>query len=111
MNDFVKVARTTDFATRKSMRVTIGNVDVALFAVDGVYHAVQNDCPHQHFSALHDGILNGGEITCPMHGWTFDLASGMATIGGGRLKRYAVKVVGNDILVEAPDDEPDWAKK
>ena len=111
MSDFVKVARTTDFTTRKSMRVTIGNVDVALFAVDGVYHAVQNDCPHQHFSALHDGILNGGEITCPMHGWTFDLASGKATIGGGRLKRYAVKVDGNDILVEVPDDEPDWAKK
>jgi nitrite reductase/ring-hydroxylating ferredoxin subunit len=56
-------------------------------------------------------MLNGGEITCPMHGWTFDLASGKATIGGGRLKRYAVKVVGNDILIEVPNDEPDWAKK
>ncbi|MCX6133732.1 MAG: Rieske 2Fe-2S domain-containing protein [Ignavibacteriales bacterium] len=111
MNRFVKVARTTDFGTRKSMRVTIENVDIALFSVDGAYHAVQNDCPHQHFSALHDGILNGAEITCPMHGWTFDLASGKATIGGGRLKRYSLKVVGEDILVEVPNDEPDWAKK
>lgn len=93
------------------MHVTVGTVDIALFSVDGVYHAVQNDCPHQHFSALHDGILNGTEITCPMHGWTFDLASGNATIGGGKLRRYAVKVVGNDILIEAPDGEPDWAKK
>ena len=111
MDRFVKVATTTDFAVRKSMRVTIENVDVALFSVGGTYHAVQNDCPHQHFSALHDGILNGGEITCPMHGWTFDLVSGKATIGGGRLKRFAVKVIGSDILVEVPDDEPDWAKK
>ena len=111
MDRFVKVARTKDFAARKSIRVTIENVDVALFSVDGVYHAVQNDCPHQHFSGLNDGILNGGNITCPMHGWAFDLASGEATIGGGRLKRYTVKVVGDDILVEAPDDEPDWAKK
>jgi nitrite reductase (NADH) small subunit len=111
MNNFVKVAETTDFVTRRSKRVTIGNVDVALFSVDGVFHAVQNDCPHQHFSALHDGILNGGEITCPMHGWTFDLASGIATIGGGRLKRYAVKVIGKDILVDTPSDEPDWAKQ
>jgi nitrite reductase (NADH) small subunit len=110
MSQFVKVAETTEFATRRSKRVTIGNVDIALFSVDGMFHAVQNDCPHQHFSALHDGILNGGEITCPMHGWTFDLASGKATIGGGKLKRYEVKVVGNDILVDTPSDEPDWAK-
>jgi nitrite reductase/ring-hydroxylating ferredoxin subunit len=46
-----------------------------------------------------------------MHGWTFDLASGQATVGGGKLKRFAVKVVGDDILVEAPSEEPDWAKK
>jgi nitrite reductase (NADH) small subunit len=111
MSSFVKVAEKADFAGRKSMRVTIDNVDIALFAVDGQYHAVENSCPHQHFSALHDGILNGNEITCPMHGWTFDLASGKATIGGGRLKRFEVKVVGNDILIEAPEDEPDWAKK
>jgi nitrite reductase/ring-hydroxylating ferredoxin subunit len=45
-----------------------------------------------------------------MHGWTFDLNSGKATIGGGKLKRYVVKVVGNDILVEVPSGEPDWAK-
>ena len=111
MSRFVKVAETVEFSARRSMRVTIENVDIALFAVDGGFHAVQNDCPHQHFSSLHDGILNGREITCPMHGWTFDLASGQATVGGGRLKRYAVKVVGSDILVEAPSDQPDWVKK
>ena len=111
MEQFVKVAEKTDFVARKSKRVTVGNVDIALFAVEGEFHAVQNDCPHQHFSALHDGILQGKEITCPMHGWTFDLASGKATIGGGRLKRYTVKVVDNDILVDVPNDEPEWAKK
>ncbi len=107
---FVKVAEVAEFVKRRSKRVTIENVDIALFAVDGEYIAVQNVCPHQHFSSLHDGILNGRELTCPMHGWTFDLASGKATIGGGCLKRYEVKVVGTDILVEVPSGEPDWAK-
>jgi nitrite reductase (NADH) small subunit len=108
---FVKVAEVKDFAVRRSKRVVVDDVNVAIFAVDGTYHAVRNECPHQHFSALHDGILNGTQLTCPMHGWTFDLQSGQATIGGGRLKRYAVKVVGNDILIEAPDTEPDWIRK
>ena len=62
-------------------------------------------------SALHEGILNGYELTCPMHGWTFDLTTGQPTAGGGKLKRYVVKVVGNDVLMEAPDPEPEWAKK
>jgi nitrite reductase (NADH) small subunit len=110
MDGFVKVAELAEFAVRRSKRVTIENTDIALFVSEGEYFAVQNDCPHQHFSSLHDGILNGREITCPMHGWTFDLSSGKATIGGGKLKRYEVKVVGNDILVEVPSGEPDWAK-
>jgi nitrite reductase (NADH) small subunit len=111
MTRFVKAADVSDFDVRKSKHVMVDNVDIALFAVGEQFHAVQNDCPHQHFSALHEGILHKREITCPMHGWTFDLATGKATIGGGRLKTYAVKLVGTEIHVEAPSGEPDWAKK
>jgi nitrite reductase (NADH) small subunit len=110
MNRFVKIADVGEFAGRRSKRVTVEDVDIVLFAAEGQFFAVQNSCPHQHFSNLHEGMLNGREITCPMHGWTFNIESGLATIGGGRLKRYAVKVVGTDILIEAPDTEPDWAK-
>ncbi|HCA81982.1 MAG TPA: ferredoxin [Bacteroidetes bacterium] len=109
MTRFVKVAEVSDFAVKRSKRVTIENTDIALFAVGEQFLAVGNDCPHQHFSALHEGILHEHEITCPMHGWTFDLATGKATVGGGRLKTYAVKVIGNEIHIEAPTGEPDWA--
>jgi nitrite reductase (NADH) small subunit len=111
MSGFAKVASVTDFATRKSMRVSVGDVDVALFMVGDKYFAVQNSCPHQHYSAMHEGMLHDGQITCPMHGWTFDLATGKATIGGGRLKTYAVKVVGSEIHINVPSDDPDWAKQ
>lgn len=111
MTRFVKVAEVSDFTVKKSKRVTLENVDIALFAVGDQFHAVQNDCPHQHFSALHEGILHQNEITCPMHGWTFDLATGKATVGGGRLKTYAVKLIGNEIHIEAPTGEPEWAKQ
>lgn len=111
MSRFIKVAETGEFSTRRSKRVTVEDVDIAVFSVGEQFYAVLNNCPHQHFSNLHDGILNGRHVTCPMHGWTFDLTSGQATVGGGKLRRFTVKVVGNDILIEAPDTEPEWAKK
>ena len=110
MDKFVKAADVSEFSSRRVKRMTINDVDIVIFAVEGQYYAIRNLCPHQHFSNLHEGMLNGRELTCPMHGWTFDLATGIATIGGGRLKRFAVKVVGNEIHIEYPTDEPDWAK-
>lgn len=110
MPQFAKVAEKKDFVVKKSKRITVEGIDLALFSLNGKFHAVQNDCPHQHFSAMHEGILNGQEITCPMHGWTFDLTTGKATIGGGRLKVFEVKTEGDDIFVEIPDSTPEWAR-
>jgi nitrite reductase/ring-hydroxylating ferredoxin subunit len=109
MEGFVKVAELKDFAKRRVQRVTIESCDVALFFVENQFFAVQNDCPHQHFSMLHEGILNGCELTCPMHGWTFDLKTGKATIGGGRLKQYAVKILGSGVWVEKPQSSIGWS--
>jgi nitrite reductase/ring-hydroxylating ferredoxin subunit len=106
---YVKVAEIAEFSEGRAKRVVIEDTEIVLFFIEGRYFAVQNVCPHQHFSALHEGILNGLELTCPMHGWTFDLSTGQATIGGGRLKCYSVQVDGDDVLVEAPDSDPDWA--
>ena len=108
---YVKAAELVEFSSGRPKRVVIEETEMAVFFIKGQFHAVQNECPHQHYSSLHEGILNGLELTCPMHGWTFDLWTGQATIGGGRLKRYAVKVVGNDVLVEDPSPDPEWASK
>jgi nitrite reductase/ring-hydroxylating ferredoxin subunit len=109
MIQYVKAAELAEFSNDRSKRVVINETELALFFIKGKFYAVQNECPHQHYSSLHEGILDGLELTCPMHGWTFDLSTGKATVGGGRLKRFAVKVEGNDVLVEAPGSEPDWA--
>jgi len=109
MTHYAKVAELTEFSSGRPKRVVVNETELAVFFIGGQFYAVQNECPHQHYSAMHEGILNGLELTCPMHGWTFDVSTGQATVGGGRLKRYAVKVVGNDVLVETPNPDPDWA--
>lgn len=108
---YVKAAELTEFPGGGRKRVVIEETEIALFFIAGQFYAVQNECPHQHYSSLHEGILNELELTCPMHGWTFDISTGQATVGGGRLKRFAVKVDGNDVFVEAPNPDPDWALK
>jgi nitrite reductase/ring-hydroxylating ferredoxin subunit len=32
-------------------------------------------CPHQRIPVLYDGHINNGVVTCPMHGWEFDLCN------------------------------------
>lgn len=92
MEGFTDVADAEELSLRRMKRVVVDDGDIALFSDGGRIFAVQNDCPHQHFSMLHEGELTDCRITCPMHGWTFDLQTGRATNGSGRLKCYAVKV-------------------
>lgn len=97
---FVKVSKTSDIPTRCGKLVKVGIEEIALFKVDGEIIAVTNVCPHQHFSLLHQGKLDGSLLTCPMHGTVFDLHSGESTNGSGKLKKFEVLVAGDDVWVE-----------
>jgi len=51
---------------------------LALFNVDGRFHALDNTCPHRG-GPLGDGALMGTTVTCPWHGWQFDCTTGKST--------------------------------
>jgi nitrite reductase/ring-hydroxylating ferredoxin subunit len=113
MEGFVKIARTSELYSTRGISVRIDDEEVALFQIGSEIVAVRNDCPHQHFSLLHQGSLRDFALTCPMHGWTFDLRTGAAISGGGNLKTYSVKVVGEDVWIERPSrsvNDPDVEK-
>ena len=57
-----------------------GDLRLAVFAIDGAPRVLDDTCPHEGAS-LGDGVVSGGEVTCPWHGWHFDLASGRNTDG------------------------------
>ncbi len=97
---FVKVGKLSAIPEGKSKRVTVGDEELALWRVRGKIYAVNNVCAHQHIAALHQGTLDGLLVSCPMHGWTYSLETGKAISGSGSVRTYAVKVVGDDILVE-----------
>jgi nitrite reductase (NADH) small subunit len=103
--EFVKVARSSDLRNRGSKLVHVEGEEIALWRAGGKIYAINNVCPHQHFSMLHQGTLDDLHVTCPMHGWTFSLENGNPRFGNGRAKTYQVKVVGEDVFVEKPESK------
>jgi len=101
---FVKVGKATAFPEGKGKRIKVGDVDVALWHVRGMFYAIDNVCAHQHFAMLHQGIVEDLTVSCPMHGWTYSLETGRATVGSGKVRTYAVKVVGEDVWVELREE-------
>ncbi|MBX2993065.1 MAG: nitrite reductase small subunit NirD [Bacteroidetes bacterium] len=98
--EFIAVARMSDLPERGGKFIRVGDDEIALFKVAGKLFAINNVCAHQHISALHQGVLNGLEVTCPMHGWTYSLETGKAVSGSGCVKTYPVKIAGENVLVE-----------
>lgn len=104
----VYVGKLKDIPERCGKLVIVDGEDVALFRRDKNVYALSNLCSHQHFSMLHKGEIDGLSVSCPMHGWTYDMTTGIAVKGNGRVKTYRVKVVDEEIFVEPPDGTTTW---
>ena len=67
--------------------------DIAVFRTDDdEVFAVHDKCPHKG-GPLSQGIVHGKTVTCPLHGWKIDLASGEAVAPDvGCTRQFRVKV-------------------
>jgi len=102
MAQFVKVGAKGDLAPGQGKMVEVGGKKIALFNVEGTYHAIDDTCTHRG-GPLSEGELAGNEVTCPWHGAVFDVTTGKvlgppATKG---VSRYNVRVSGENIEIEA----------
>lgn len=96
---FIEVAKVTDIKSGEGKALEVNGVALALFNVNGTFHALANTCPHRG-GPLGEGQLDGSTITCPWHGWQFDVTTGDNAFGAGGVKKYTVKVEGDKVLVE-----------
>ena len=88
---------------------------IAIFNVGGHLFAVSNHCPHHGGPLCHGRISGtalssqpyeyqygreGRVLTCPWHGWEFDIESGQAMFDPSvRVKTYEVQVEGSEIVL------------
>lgn len=103
MAQWHKVATLGDVPTGAERELTVGGRIVALFNVDGVFYAMDGICPHAG-GPLGEGALSGCVVTCPWHGWQFDVTTGRHALTP-RIEqtRFAVKIEANDVWVEIPE--------
>ncbi len=102
MSEFIRVAAVEDVPPGASIEAVAGGRMVALFNVDGVFHALDGVCPHAG-GPLGQGTLNGNVVTCPWHGWQFDVTTGQHCLNASlQHPRFAVKVEGAEVFVEIP---------
>jgi nitrite reductase (NADH) small subunit/3-phenylpropionate/trans-cinnamate dioxygenase ferredoxin subunit len=79
--------------------IIIGGRAIAVANVDGDFRACVNACPHAD-GPLGEGSLDGGLLTCPYHGWQFDLESGACpTNPDVTLTTFDVQVVDTAVCV------------
>ena len=99
MPEFVRVAGTDDVKPGSGMVAEVNGKAIALFNVEGKYHAIDNTCVHRG-GPLGEGDLEGEVVTCPWHGWQFNVATGACVNNpAARVTSYQVQIDGGDIKV------------
>ncbi len=101
MPQFVPVGSTADIPPGHAKACVVGDREVAVFNVDGSFHAIENACPHQG-GPLAEGWLEGGVVTCPWHAWCFDVRTGKMPLGEfSTVEVYDVRIDGATINVSS----------
>ena len=101
MQEFSKVAKKQDVAAGCGTVVDVNGKSIALFNCEGTFYAIDNTCAHQG-GPLGEGSLSDKTVTCPWHGWEFDVSSGECQLDPSvKVTKYAVKIDGDDVLVAA----------
>jgi len=97
---YVKIAKTSEFEKKSFKKVTLVARHVAIFKdKGGGYFATEISCKHQNWD-LTTGKFEGDIVTCPRHGWVYNIRTGECLNQDSTcLRRYGVKVEGDDIYV------------
>ena len=92
----VRIGRAEDVPLYEGRRVTVDGRRIAVFRLAERFAAIDADCPHQG-GPLADGIVADACVTCPLHGWRFDLRTGLAADGEAAVTVHDVAERGGEL--------------
>ena len=101
MANFVKIAAKSDLpASGEAKEFACGDKMICIANVEGTLSAMDNVCLHRG-GPLGQGMVDGGKVICPWHGWEYDPRTGEASHNPtAKVAVYPVKVEGDDVMVE-----------
>ena len=115
--EYVKIARVSDFKTVwiKSYKIFAKNIAIVK-EKNGAFFATEISCKHNNVD-LTTGRFRGYVVTCPRHGWVYDIQSGEClNQPAAPLRKHELKIEGDDIFVSVSPiegeaevcDDDDW---
>jgi nitrite reductase (NADH) small subunit len=100
MSNWIRVARLSECPADSAREFAAAGRVIALFNVGGTVYALDGVCPHQG-GPLGKGTLGGCIVTCPWHGWQFDVTTGQHQLSGAVVQpSIPVRVEEEWILVD-----------
>ena len=102
MSQRQRVASLQELATGTGREVVAGDRVVALFRTEHGCFAIDGVCAHAG-GPVGKGVLKGNVVTCPWHGWQYDVTTGKHCLNP-RIAQQAFEttVEGDDVSVEVP---------
>ena len=99
MSDFRLALVVADLPPGRAAEVTLDGQAIAVFNVNGTFHAFSGRCPHRG-GPLGEGFLDGSQVSCPWHNYTFDVTTGENVVSPDlTVPRYEVKVEHGQVYV------------
>lgn len=100
MESFVSVGKSEDVLAGSGIVAEVNEKSLAVFNVDGSYYAIDNTCVHRG-GPLGEGDLDGEVVTCPWHGWEYNVKTGACINNPSAcVKTYPVVVEGSALKVK-----------
>jgi len=102
----IQIGKLEDIPRQGSRIVNTAHGEIAVFRTVGdQVFALNNRCPHKG-GPLAQGIVHGQRVTCPLHSWVVDLATGSAIAPDtGCAHRYDVQVEEGVLFLDAESRE------
>ena len=85
--------------------VAIADARAVVVRVGDEVRAYRNRCLHQD-SPLAGGWVRDGVLSCPLHFWRYDVATGRVRGGTSCLERFDVEYEHGEAVVVVPDEPP-----
>jgi nitrite reductase (NADH) small subunit len=100
MANWIRVAAAAELPSGQCGEYVAGDRIIALFNVGGAFYALDGICPHQG-GPLGKGSLAGCIVTCPWHGFQFDVTTGQHQTSRSLVHpTFPVKVEGDEVWVD-----------
>jgi len=101
MPDFIKLTTESELPpVDEAKEFPCRDKTICVANVSGAFSAMDNVCLHRG-GPLGQGMVEGGKVVCPWHGWAWDVRTGEAEQNPSvKIAVYPLKIENGEVMIE-----------